>query len=117
MLGSNYMTLNGVSLPNPKDGITISYQNIERTAQSEAGTDLAVVTRLKKRTFSWTAYVTSEWKAKYETICGLTQCTFVFNSETITVRARISGATMSPDSEYADRTNGLWTLGIQLIEV
>lgn len=117
MLGSNYMTLNGVSLPNPKDGISISYQNIERTAQSEAGTDLAVVTRLKKRTFSWTAYVTSEWKAKYESICGLTQCSFVFNSETITVRARVSGATMQANSEHADRTNGLWTLGIQLIEV
>lgn len=117
MLGDNYMTLNGVSLPNPKDGITISYQNIERTAQSEAGTDLAVVTRLKKRTFSWTAYVTSEWLTTYLNICGLSQCNFVYNSETIAVRARVNGATMSPNSEYSDRTDGLWSVGIQLIEV
>lgn len=117
MLGDNYMTLNGVLLPNPKDGITISYQNIERTAQSEAGTDLAVVTRLQKRTFSWTAYVTSAWLDKYKSICALSQCNFVFNSETIAVRTRINGATMSPNSEYSDRTDGLWSIGIQLIEV
>lgn len=117
MLGDNYMTLNGVSLPNPKDGIQISYQNIERTAQSEAGTDLAVVTRLQKRTFAWTAFATSAWLDKYKSICALSQCSFVFLGETITVRARISGSTMSANSEYADRTNGLWSVGIQLIEV
>lgn len=117
MLGSNFMKLNGISIPNPGQGMQIAYQNIERTAQSEAGTDLAVVTRLKKRTFSWNTQVASDWKATYETICGLSQTTFVFNGETITVRARITGATMAPNSEYADRTNGLWTLAIQLIEV
>ena len=117
MLGTNYMTLNGVSLPNPKDGISISFQNIERTAQSEAGTDLAVVTRLQKRTFTWSAFVTSDWLSKYRNICALSQCNFIFNSETIAVRARITSATMSPQSEYADRTKGLWTVGIQLIEV
>ena len=116
MLGSNYMTINSLSIPNPQ-GLKIGYNNIEKTQQSEAGTDLAIVTRLKKRTFSFSAKCTSDWKSKFETICGLTQTTLVFNGESITVRARIDSANMEKYSEYADRTDGLWTLGIKLIEV
>ena len=117
MLGSNYMTIGSLSIPNPQDGISISYQNIERTAQSEAGTDLAVVTRLQKRTFSFTARVTSIWKANFETLCGYAQTTLVLNGETINVRARLCSASMQARSEYAENTDGLWTLAIQLIEV
>ena len=116
MLGSEYMTINGLPIPNPA-GLKIGYQNIEKTSQSEAGTDLAIVTRLKKRTFSFTARCASDWKDKLETICGLTQTTLVFNNENITVRARIDSANMADRSEYAARTDGLWTLGIKLIEV
>lgn len=117
MLGNDYMTLGGLSIPNPQKGIKISFQNIEKTAQSEAGTDLAIVTRLQKRTFSFTANVTSAWLSQYRTICAQGSSTFVFMSETITVRARIESASMAVNSEYADRTDGLWTVGIKLIEV
>lgn len=117
MLGNNYMTIGGLQVPNPKDGIQISFTNIEQTAQSEAGTDLAVVTRLQKRTFAFTANVTSFWKEKYLTQCGLAQTILVFNGESITVRARIESASMASDSEYVSRSQGLWTLGIKLIEV
>lgn len=45
MLGDNYIKLNNIYLPNPRDGIAIAYANIETTAQSEAGGDLVTVTR------------------------------------------------------------------------
>lgn len=117
MLGDNYMTIGGLQVPNPKDGIQISFTNIEQTTQSEAGTDLAVVTRLQKRTFAFTANVTSFWLEKYLTLCGLAQTTLIFNSESITVRARVESASMVADSAYAANTDGLWTVGIKLIEV
>lgn len=117
MLGSNYMTINSIAIPNPQGGIKIAYQNIEKTSQSEAGQDLAIVTRLKKRTFSFTVKCNSTWKSQFETICGMTQTNLVFNSETIAVRARIDSASLEKFSEYAQNTDGLWTLGIKLIEV
>ena len=117
MLGDNYIKLNNIYLPNPQDGITIAYQNIETVGQAESGVDLVTVTRLKKKTWSWTAYATSEWLAQYEYLCGLSQCTLTLGGNTYTVRARLGQATMSPSSEYADRTEGLWSITIQLIEV
>lgn len=116
-LGSNYMTIGGLSIPNPKSGLKIAYNNIEKTAQSEAGTDLVLITRLMKRTFSFNAQVTSEWYSKYRTLCATSTTTLVYLGESITVRARLSSASLSKDSEYANGTDGLWTLGIQLIEV
>lgn len=117
MLGSEYMTINSLPIPNPQSGIKIGYANIEKTNQSEAGTDLAIVTRLQKRTISFSAKVTSEWKKRFEDICALTQTTLVMNGETITVRARLDSANLEKYSEYAQRTDGLWTLGIKLTEV
>lgn len=117
MLGNNYMTIGGLLIPNPQGGIKIGYTNIEKTNQSEAGTDLAIVTRLKKRTISFTAKVGSDWKEEYERICGLTQTQLVLDGETIDVRARIDSASLETNSEFAKNTQGLWTLGIKLIEV
>ena len=116
-LGSNYMTIGGLSIPNPQKGIKIAYNNIEKTAQSEAGTDLVLITRLMKRTFSFNAQVTSEWYAKFRTLCSASTTTLLYQSESITVRARITSAQLAQNSEFAGGTDGLWTLGIQLIEV
>lgn len=117
MLGANYMKLGGLDLPNPPGGINITYTNIEKTAQSEAGHDLVIVTRLMKRTFAFNAQVTSKWYTNFKTLCSQGSATFVFNSESITVRPRLLSAQLAPDSEFAATTDGLWTLGIQLIEV
>ena len=117
MLGSEYMTINSISIPNPQSGIKITYNNIEKTAQSEAGTDLAIVTRLLKRTFSFTVKCGSSWKSQFETICGLTQTTFLYQGESITVRARMDSSALEKNSEYTENTDGLWTLSIKLIEV
>lgn len=117
MLGNNYMTIGGLLIPNPQGGIKIGYTNIEKRTQSEAGTDLVIVTRLKKRTISFTAKVGSDWKAEYERLCGLTQTQLVLDGETIDVTARIDSANMEKNSEFAKNTQGLWTLGIKLIEV
>lgn len=116
MLGLNYLTFNNVSIPNPT-AFNISYDNVEEVAQSEAGTDLAIVVRLQKRTFECTFQCTSTWLNSFRTMCNLTSATLVYNSESIVCRARITSATLAPDSEYAARTDGLWTVTVSFTEV
>lgn len=116
MLGSNYLTFESMSIPNP-DSFSIDYENIENVAQSEAGTDMSIVTRLQKRTFTCTFSCTSTWLSEFNTLCGLSSGTLVYLGESITCRARITNAAMQPYSEYADRTNGLWTLSVTFTEV
>ena len=116
MLGANYFKFNSLDIPNPT-AMYVDYDNIETVAQSEAGTDLAIVTRLKKRTFNCTFQCTSTWLATFKTMCGLTSGSLLFQGETITCMARINNSTLLSNSEYADRTNGLWTVTVTFTEV
>lgn len=116
MLGSTYLQFNGLDIPNPTS-FNITYENLENVAQSEAGTDLAIVTRLGKRTFECTFQSTSTWLANFRTMCGLASGTLVYLSESITCRARITSATLAPNSEYAGRTDGLWIVTVSFTEV
>lgn len=115
-LGNNYLTFANKALPNPAT-FSVAYTNIESTKQSEAGYDLAIVTRLKKRAFTGSFQVTSTWLDELKTLCGLTQGTLVYRGESITVRPRISSSALLAESEYADRTDGLWTVSITFTEV
>lgn len=116
MLGSNYLTFENVALPNPVS-FAISDTNLESVSTSVAGTDMGIVTRLQKRTISCTFNCTSFWLDKIKTLCMLTQGSLIYRGETIVCRARITGETLVADSEYADRTSGLWTVAVQFLEV
>ena len=115
-LGSEYLKFNSVDIPNPS-AFNIQYENIEDVVNSEAGTELAIVTRLQKRTFSCSFDCTSTWLNKFRTMCGLSSGTLVYLSESITCRARIEYATLAPNSEYTNRTDGLWTVTVSFTEV
>lgn len=115
-LGRNYITLNGVSLPNPESW-QIKYTNIENVKQSEAGNDLGIVTRLNKRTFSATFNCTSYGADKLKAICSLTTCNLVYRGETIEVRPRLSVDKLQSGSEYLSNTDGLFVVSLALTEV
>ena len=116
MLGDNYLTFNGEALPNPT-AFSIAYTNIESTKQSEAGYDIAIVTRLEKRAFTGSFQVTSTWKDKLKTLCNLASGTLVYRGESITVRPRLASAALLASTEYSERTDGLWTVSITFTEV
>lgn len=116
MLGDNYLTINNEAVPNPS-AFAIGFTNIEAMKQSAAGGDIGIVTRLEKKTFTCSFQVTSYWLAKFLAYCNLAQCTLGYQGTSYTVRARITNQQLTPDSEHADRTNGLWTLSITFMEV
>lgn len=116
MLGDNYLTFENVTLPNPT-ALAVSDQNLETVKVSVSGHDLGITTRLQKRTFAATFQVTSTWLDKLIALCNLTNGTLVFRGESITCRARMGGYNLAQDSEHADRTDGLWTVNINFLEV
>lgn len=115
-LGNNYLKFNDVYIPNP-ESMSVDYENIENVAQSEAGTNLAIVTRLQKRTFNCTFNCTSAWLTNFKSMCGLSSGTLLWLGESIEAMARITNAALQPYSEHADRTNGLWVITVTFTEV
>lgn len=115
-LGYKYLKFNTLDIPNPIQ-FDIGFENLENVAVSEAGTDLAIVSRLQKRTFTCSFQCTSAWLDKFRTMCGLTSGTLTYLGENIPCRARIETATLSPYSEHVLRTDGLWTVSVTFTEV
>ena len=115
MLGSGYLKLNNEVIPNPTN-VSISNVNTENIKMSETAEDIGTVTRLGKRTFTFTFQSTSGGRDKIKSFCMLTESTLTFGSETILGRCRIANENMVQWSEFAPRTNGLWTLTVSFIE-
>lgn len=116
MLGDNYLTFENVTLPNPAQ-MSISLQNLETVKVSVSGHDLGITTRLNKRTFAATFNVTSTWLDQLIALCSLTSGALVYRGESITCRARMGGYNLVQDSENAARTDGLWSVTINFLEV
>ena len=115
MLGKGYIKLGGETIPNPT-GFKISYANKENIKESETAEDVGTVTRLGKRTFQFTFQSTSHGRDKIKAFCMLTECFMTYKEEEISGRLRITGEAMFAGSEYAPRTDGLWTLTVNFIE-
>ena len=116
MLGSNYLRYNDFVIPNP-ESLSIDYENVESVALSEAGTDIGIVTRLEKMTLNCTFNCTSTWYTNFRAMGITSTGTLLFEGVSRTVRARITNATLAPYSEFADRTDGLWTVTMSFTEV
>lgn len=118
MLGNHFMTFENVAIPNPDPGgFSIDYENIENEAVAEDGHTIGTVTRLQKRTFNLTVTVSSKWLDRFLVLTKLTSGTLVFRGESIEAKARITNAPMIAWSQYAKRTDGLWTVSIEISEV
>lgn len=122
------LTIDGIEIPTPED-LTVNFQTIETVQQSEAGTDLITVTRLKKRTISFTAKCNSKMFYDYYDPngslyvgAGLKMVCFPGDSaeDTHLARVRIRSAKFIQNSDTVDswRTmRGLWEVGLEIIEV
>lgn len=116
-LGYDYLTFNGALLPWAKKA-GAKMTNIETVGTSEAGTDLATVTRLLKPRYSYSFTVTDFWLDKLLTMCNLAQGTLkINNGADKTVRPRMSGYDLAQNSELTDGTDGLYDVQIDFIEV
>lgn len=115
-LGNNYITLNGMVIPNPKT-FKISYQNMESVKTSEVGTDIVLITRLQKRTFDMQFQTTTFWGEKLrEMAARTTEISMDFRGETIPGRFRFKDQALENGSEFISGTDGLWTGNFQFIE-
>ena len=122
------ITIDGIAIPNPQD-ITVNFQTLENVQQSEAGTDLITVIRMKKRTISFTAKCDSQMFYDYYDPNGslyvgggLKAVHFPGDPDTTTslARVRIRSAKLVYNSEDVDSymtMKGLWEVGIEIIEV
>ena len=115
MLGRHYISINSTQLPNPTK-FKIGYRNIENIKTSEAGDDVGTVTRLLKRTFNATYQCTSGGRDRLKAFCALNSVSMTYNGESITARARFVSEDLAENSEYASRTDGLWTVSVQFLE-
>ena len=118
-----------LAVDNPQNGLKIAFQTIETVQQSEAGTDLITVTRVKKRTLTFQAqcdakmfYDYYDSNGKFYIGAGLKQVQFPGDpeGETHLSRVRIRNASWAYDSERTSKfrwVKGCWQVDIEIIEV
>ena len=107
-----------IYMPCPQNMPQIRYSNNESISLSEAGTEIGVITRLQKKTFTVTWIVNSDYYEQIERRCLKATSTLVFGEHSgMTVRARITAANLIKGSEWIRRTDGLWSITVQFIEV
>lgn len=116
MLGHNYLKIGGVSIPNPID-FSENYENIENVGTAESGRELVMVTRLQKRSWNLTFQCSSYWLDEIKFLCTANSTTFKFRNETITVRARLTSATMAQNSAMRPESNGYYTVSMTVTEI
>lgn len=105
-------------MPIPSTTPSIRYSNNESIALSEAGTEIGNVIRLQKKTITITWKLSSDWKDNIELRCKKATSILEFGDYSpMNVRARLISCNLSANSEYAQRTNGLWIITVQFIEV
>lgn len=115
MIGDNYISINGETIPNPTI-FKVDYVNDETIGKSEAGTDIGNVRRLLKGTYSFSFDSSSRGRDKIKAFCALAECQAVIQGKTMTGRLRLTGESMLKNSEYVANTDGLWTLTVKFIE-
>lgn len=116
-LGYSYLKFNNTVLPWATSNDE-KPTHIETIGVSEAGTDLGIVTRLNKLTYSYSFRVTSWWKEKLFSICNLNQGTLYIGGDAgHVVRPRWNGSKLVQDSELTENTNGLYDVSINFYEV
>lgn len=114
MLGY-YLKFNGESFPNPSS-VTMTSQTIENVSQSEAGTDLVTMVRASKKSWNMNFNLSSRTKETLKALCLLETVTMIYMGSSYTVRIRDFNEQLVPNSEWADNTEGLFTVSVKVME-
>lgn len=115
-LGNNYISINGTAIPNPRS-FKISYNTIETTKMSEAGTDVVLPARFNKKTIDMTFQVTSRWRTILKGYTETPTVTMMAAGETMTGRLRFKDDTLKQGSEFIQDSDGLWTATFQFFQI
>lgn len=114
MLGY-YLKFNGEYFPNPSS-VTMTSQTIENVSQSEAGTDLVTMVRASKKSWNMNFNLSSRTKETLKGLCLLENVTMIYMGSSYTVRIRDFNEQLVPNSEWADNTEGLFTVSVKVME-
>lgn len=114
MLG-DYLKFNNEVFPNPVTP-TKSSKTLENISQSEAGTDLVVVIRPSKKTWSFKFNLSPGKKAILESLCEDESTTMVYMGNTYTVRVRDYQEQLVEGSEWLSSVNGLYECSVKVTE-
>ena len=114
MLG-NYLLFNNVEFPNPLPP-TMSIKTIENVNQSEAGTDLVVVVRPAKRTWSFSFNLSYAKKELLRQYCTREKTTMTYMGNNYTVRLRDFSEKLVEGSEWLRSVDGLYECSVTVTE-
>ena len=114
MLG-DYLKFNNEVFPNPITPTKTS-KTLENVSQSEAGTDLVVVIRPSKKTWSFKFNLSPGKKAILESLCEDESTTMVYMGNTYTVRVRDYQEQLVEGSEWLSTVEGLYECSVKVTE-
>ena len=114
MLGE-YLYFNGEKFPNPINP-SKTKKAIENVNQSEAGTDLVVLVRPNKNSWSFKFNLSSRKKDILEALCLEESVTMKYMGKTYTVRVRDFQETLATNSEWIPNTDGLYECSVKVTE-
>ena len=114
MLG-NYLAFNDVEFPNPLPP-TMQIKTIENVNTSEAGTDLVVVVRPAKRSWSFNFNLSPTKKTLLQELCAREKVTMTYMGNTYTVRLRDFSEKLVEGSEWLRSVNGLYECSVTVTE-
>ena len=114
MLG-NYLLFDNEDFPNPKTPSRTS-KSIENVSQSEAGTDLDVVVRPAKNSWSFSFDLSPEKRDILEGLTHEESTMMVYQGKTYRVRVRDFQEQTVEGSEWLSSVNGLFTCSVSVTE-
>lgn len=114
MLG-NYLLFDGEKFPNPITP-SMSAKTIENVNTSEAGTDLVVVVRPAKRSWSFTFNLSSRRRDIIREICKKESVTMTYMGTSYSVRVRDFTERLVSGSEWIATTEGLYEVTVKVTE-
>lgn len=114
MLGY-YLKFNDVEFPNPQPP-TMTISTIENVNQSEAGTDLVVVVRSAKRSWSFNFNLSYTKKEVLRTLCTYEKVTMSYMGNEYTVRIRDFNEKLVEGSEWVKDIDGLYECSVTVTE-
>lgn len=114
MLGY-YLAFNNVEFPNPLPP-TMQVKTIENVNTSEAGTDLVVVVRPAKRSWSFNFNLSPAKKNLLQEYCAREKVTMTYMGIDYTVRLRDLNVKLVEGSEWLRDLDGLYECSVTVTE-
>ena len=114
MLG-NYLQFNNSVFPNPISPSKTS-KTLENVSVSEAGTDLVVIVRNSKKSWSFSFNLSKAKRDILEALCSDERTTMLYQGVSYTVRVRDFTEKLVEGSEWLSEVEGLYECSVKVTE-